>query len=257
MKRMFAVFVMAGMTQVSPSVPVDVYAVAKEDASFVSISRDGFEDLMTEVNAIFSQVALSFELRSYNVVPNDRLLSIESKSEFLDVLDACPSTNGVPVYVFQSIEGADDGYALEDRGCGIEASAGSRALAHELGHMCGLADIYATVNTAPGGGASTEVFSVREEMAREELQPMDWGRCRKGTTQGDLIDRMLMCGHRYVNGPAGIDITAGDVYGVRIAPELVTNAITGEVSRRYEKGMAEVGFLLHGNRNPSRAVSDE
>ena len=58
MKRMFAVFVMAGMTQVSPSVPVDVYAVAKEDASFVSISRDGFEDLMTEVNAIFSQVAL-------------------------------------------------------------------------------------------------------------------------------------------------------------------------------------------------------
>ena len=160
MKRMFAVFVMAGMTQVSPSVPVDVYAVAKEDASFVSISRDGFEDLMTEVNAIFSQVALSFELRSYNVVPNDRLLSIESKSEFLDVLDACPSTNGVPVYVFQSIEGADDGYALEDRGCGIEASAGSRALAHELGHMCGLADIYATVNTVPGGGVSTEVFSV-------------------------------------------------------------------------------------------------
>ena len=56
----------------------------------------------------------------------------------------------------------------------------------------------------------------------------------------------------------GLDrITAGDVYGVRIAPELVTNAITGEVSRRYEKGMAEDGFLLHGNRNPSRAVSDE
>lgn len=257
MKRMFSVFVMAGMIQVSPSVPVDVYAVAKEDGSFVSISRDGLEDLMTEVNAIFSQVALSFELRSYNVVSNDRLLSIESKSEFLDVLDSCPSTNGVPVYVFQSIEGADDGYALEDRGCGIEASAGSRALAHELGHMCGLADIYATVNTAPGGGASTEVFSVREEMAREELQPMDWGRCRKGTTQGDLIDRMLMCGHRYVNAAVGVDITAGDVYGVRIAPELVTNAITGEVSRRYEKGMAGVGFLLHGNRNPSRVVSDE
>ena len=238
-------------------VPIDAYALADDDESDVAMDRATFEGLLSEVNAIFSQVALSFELRSYNVVANREWLRIGSKSKFLDVLDACPSTNGVPVYVFQSIEGADDGYALEDRGCGIEASAGSRALAHELGHMCGLADIYATVNTVPGGGASTEVFSVREEMAREELQPMDWGRCRKGTTQGDLIDRMLMCGHRYVNGPAGIDITAGDVYGVRIAPELVTNAITGEVSRRYEKGMAEVGFLLHGNRNPSRVISDE
>lgn len=56
----------------------------------------------------------------------------------------------------------------------------------------------------------------------------------------------------------GLDrITAGDVYGVRIGSGLVTNAITGEVSHRYEKGKVSVGFLLHGNRNPSRVVSDE
>lgn len=254
--RMSLLFFLVSLSVLGSGIPVDVYAVAKQDGSAVTMSRGDFEELLSDVNAIFAQVALTFDLRSYNVVSNDRMFSIESKSEFLDFLDSCPSTNGVPVYVFQTIEGDKEGFALENEGCCIEASAGGRALAHELGHMCGLDDIYASVNTAPEG-AIAEVVSVREELAKEERQPMDWGRYRRGTMQGDLIDRMLMCGHGYVNADNGVDITAGDVYGVRIGSGLVTNAITGEVSHRYETGKVSVGFLLHGNRNPARVVRSE
>lgn len=254
--RMSLLFFLVSLSVLGSGIPVDVYAVAKQDGSAVTMSRGDFEELLSDVNAIFAQVALTFDLRSYNVVSNDRMFSIESKSEFLDVLDSCPSTNGVPVYVFQTIEGAEEGFALENEGCCIEASAGGRVLAHELGHMCGLDDIYASVNVSHDQ-PNAEELSVREEFAKEEWQPMDWGRYRKDVTQGELIDRMLMNGHNYVNADNGVDLTAGDVYGVRLGSSMVTNAITGEVSHRYEKGKVSVGFLLHGNRNPARVVRSE
>lgn len=256
MKRMSFALVLGCMSLLCSGVPVDVYAVAKQDGSCVSIERTGFNVLLSEVNSIYSQVALSFELRSYTVIGNDEMLRIDTNTEFINILDSCPSTNGLPVYVFQEIVGAESGLALEGEGCGIEASAGARVLAHELGHMCGLADIYASVNVSHDQ-PNAEELSVREEFAKEEWQPMDWGRYRKDVTQGELIDRMLMNGHNYVNADNGVDLTAGDVYGVRLGSSTVTNAATGEVSRRYEKGMAGVGFLLHGNRNPSRVVESE
>ena len=57
-------------------VPIDAYALADDDRSDVAMDRATFEGLLSEVNAIFSQVALSFELRSYNVVTNREWLSV-------------------------------------------------------------------------------------------------------------------------------------------------------------------------------------
>lgn len=246
---------LTGLSMQCIGIPLDVYVVAEDDGSGASLGQAAFEEMLPTVNAIFSQVALSFELRSYNVVSNGEWNVIESRSEFLDVLDACPSTNGVPVYVFREIVGPTSGITICDEGCSIEVGAGAGVLAHELGHMCGLDDIYASADNSDASNPNCiSEISAREDEAREEWLPMDWGRYPQGTTQGELIDRMLMNGHCYVNGQYGCDITAGDVYGICIGMSSVTNTTTGEVSHSYVKGMARVGFLLHGNRNPSRGV---
>ena len=252
--RTFLSLILLAVPLLGSGVPVDVYVVARENGSEVTMTRDVSEGMLSDVNAIFSQVALSFELRSFNVVSNDAWCIIDSESEFLDVLDACPSTNGVPVYVFNEISGPAAGLTLKNEGTSIEAGSGAIVLAHEIGHMCGLDDIYAYADNRNGSETPEEV-AVRDEVAKEEWQPMDWGRYPVGTTQGDLIDRMLMNGLYYLKATNGVDITAGDVYGVRIGT--VTNATTGEVTHPYVKGMAEVGFLLLGDRNPSRKVQNE
>ena len=49
---------------------------------------------------------------------------------------------------------------------------------------------------------------------------------------------------------SAVDITAGDVYGVRIESSTATQ--DGSVKTQYSVGMAKIGFLRHANRNPSR-----
>lgn len=237
-------------------VPIDLYAIADEDGTDVTIGRSSFEEILSGINAIYSQVALTFELRSYAVITNREWIVIDTKSEFLDVLDSCPSTNGVPVYVFREITGPIEGLSLRNEGCSIEVGAGAAVLAHELGHMCGLDDIYGYADNKNERGVEEEI-SVYYDGAREEWQPMDWGRYPAGTTQGEIIGRMLMNGYSHTGVESGVDITAGDVYGIIIGEASITNAVTGEISRKYEKGMSKVGFLLHGNRNPSRVVRND
>lgn len=50
----------AGCSLLTSGVPLDVYVLANADGSNVTMTRASFEEMLTAVNAIFSQVALSF-----------------------------------------------------------------------------------------------------------------------------------------------------------------------------------------------------
>lgn len=254
--RLISVLLVLILVNLCSAVPVDVYALAENDGSRQVLDQTSFQEILREVNGVFSQVAMEFDLRSFVVVSNHEWMVFDDKYEFLDVLDGCPSSNGIPIYVVESLVGADSGWTLENEGCCVEANAGYLVFAHEIGHMCGLEDIYASAQNVIAIENIEEV-SVLDDEAMSSWQPMDWGRYPAGITQGELVNRMLMNGYVYLNATNGADITLGDVYGVRISSESVTNATSGVVSRPYVKGMAKVGFLLHGNRNPSRRVGGD
>ena len=230
----------------SSGVPLDVYVLADDQGANPAAERSAFEVMLGQVNSVFSQVAMSFELRSYSIVSNTEWITVRDRSTFLDMLDSCPSTNGIPVYVVVDINGPENGLTLPEEGVCIEFQKGYVVLAHELGHMCGLEDVYATEFNIGDAGQPVKL-SVRDEMARTEWQPHDWGRYPVETTQGDLIARLLMNGH---TTNSAVDITAGDVYGVRIESSTATQ--DGSVKTQYSVGMAKIGFLRHANRNPSR-----
>ena len=81
-------------------------------------------------------------------------------------------------------------------------------LAHEIGHQCGLYDIYKAMTNTP------LVVSCLPSYNR---LPYDWGGgyYSNELTQADLVQRLLLYGVGSASDPnPGIDIPSGQVYGL-------------------------------------------
>ena len=121
---------------------------------------------------------------------------------------------------------------------GIVASTNATglALAHEIGHSCGLKDIYEEHD-----GTSQIVTG---DISHERL-PDDWGcdgnaRYYPATlNQVGLLRRLLMYGF---NVNAQSDLSYGDVYGL-----FYISTLTGKV---WFLDMATIGFADYANRQP-------
>jgi hypothetical protein len=93
-----------------------------------------------------------------------------------------------------------------------------RLLAHELGHCCGLMDIYAKLDIYANGDKTR--LTVTGPVSQERL-PSDWSNGPgpeeyyiHGTPQSSVISRLLMNGISDEIGGSGIDIPSGDIYGI-------------------------------------------
>jgi len=114
-------------------------------------------------------------------------------------------------------------------------------LAHELGHACGLRDIYEWFRD-PTTGVVTSINDAGLTRA-SYMHPKDWaaGYYPRGLLHTNLITRVLMYG--YSHDTKGC-IPYGDAYGVYL-PVNATQLITG---------MAPVGFK-DMKRNPTHGTA--
>lgn len=183
--------------------PCAVYNVDRD----LPITTAQVNALLDEVNVIFRQVGLHFSLGAgvsnvaNSVWARDGLTDISLAAQIRNIMSG---TDGVEVYFIPGNGNPNEPTGSCTRnGVIVRDTAGASTLAHELGHACGLHDIYVE------DGELTEGV-------KESWMPQDWNNgtgCRfydPLLMQRDVIHRVLMYGRSIATKA---DIPSGGVYG--------------------------------------------
>lgn len=211
--------------------------IVGNDRRETSFSPEAVTNLIDGVNQIYQQVVMDFEIDSISYTNNTYLsdLVYTNSAQRRAICDISRNTNMLELYFIRSITGTVRAFTTS-KGIVIGPDADVRTVAHEIGHACGLRDIY---NSYTNVSLRVDGYPSRERM------PNDWGWYPPNVTQADVIRRMLMYGYE---SPVKIDITYGDVHG------LWYYQLKDPQTRRWTKiwnvSLAPVGFGIHGNRHP-------
>ena len=192
--------------------------------------------LLEKVNRYYDHIGLRFKLAgavTYLVSPdpmNASWKNVSITNNFAiprQIWSSAKDTGGIEMYFVNSIDGGQilglnhsppEGFERpEEAGILVATAVQSPAvIAHELGHACGLADIYVD------GTLGTRTFNFPADAApREEWLPEDWGSSSSEfsyynhmVTQFQLVKRLLMHGFIDAINPENVDIPSGPVQGM-------------------------------------------
>lgn len=230
---------------VQPSVvDAHVYIVCSTNGH-AAAETNRVEELFEGVNDIWRQACVSFRVAGFETVTNDLWLQIESEDgtwpRAEDLVDHACGTGGVECYFVDRLE---DATALNfDGGLVVSTNGSFRTVAHELGHACGLSDIF---EDADGTTLCVTGDVSRATLGTEWGCDADEGYYPPETRQADIIRRLLMYGY---NDDRKADIPYGDVTGLWY--EDMVDLQTGTIAPEWNLSPAPVGFFQHGNRHPT------
>ena len=200
-------------------------------------SEETISNQVVSVNRIYSQVAMSFTIESISHTNSTRLTNVVYTND-TQIAELCSLTNhtdGLEVYFVESITGEADAFCGSS-GIVVGRNFTDTTLAHEIGHACGLCDIYDFVDGMSVTGMPQKVYFTH-----------DWGWYPENVTQAQIVQRLLMYGFNTDSIHKG-DISRGDVYGVWY--EYEWNSTLNSYYKHWHLSNAPVGFKLHGNRHP-------
>lgn len=200
-------------------------------------SYSSISNCVDDLNAIYSQVAMEFEIQSISRTNSTHLTHIEFTND-TQIAELCSVTNqtgGLELYFIDSITDGINAFMIPS-GIAISASHTRTTLAHEVGHACGLPDIY---------DVHQESSLTVTGMPCKAWMPRDWGWYPERVAQADVIKRLIMYGF---GSAAKGDISRGDVYGLYY--DSVWNAGSNKWDKVWHLGLAPVGFKDHGTRHP-------
>lgn len=223
--------------------------IVGQDAGGESVSpidEAAVSNQFQEINRIFRQAAVEFEIASCIRTNSTELSDINETNSVQQtaLFSILPQGNGLEIYYVKSIIGGSAAFCTP-RGIVIGGGVTARTVARELGHACGLSDIYGTVIL------SNCTITVEGPLARDKA-PDDWGHYDGVSDQRDLVERLLMFG---AASATGTDISYGDVLGVWYSALNMEEAI--ENTNCWHTSLAPVGFHYHGNRHPRSEDWDE
>ncbi|MBQ7652440.1 MAG: hypothetical protein IJS15_15890, partial [Victivallales bacterium] len=213
-------------------------------------------NLIAGVNRIYEQAGMRFVLESAVCLnTSDSWLNLILDTPDADkpkrdaICDICQHANVIELYFVHSIDQgamALNNYNAQNQVTGIILSPAATitTLAHEIGHSCGLADIYVMDNVHEHSH-SDQLQPVSGSISSQRL-PNDWGATHPEchfyfpfVDQPALIRKLLMFGR---SSEFKGDIPAGDIYGIwYIEPPDGNSAV---------KSLAPVSLGLHTTRTP-------
>ena len=230
-------------------------------ANMTAKTPEDVRGMVKDANDIYAQVGVTLNLIEPIVVTNipnayDALYETPTNAtstwSFDQIVDIASDTGGLECYFINSFTDSDDTLAANSRkGTVVTRDADFRVLAHEIGHVFGMCDIYATSDRSDDSDAPLLAL-LSSDMVSFSHMSNDWnGGCHgKGaggaryykynTKMTDILPRMLMNGRRK-DSDNPIDITSGDIYGVY-------HAYDENNEKTWHKGDAPTAFLF-GNRN--------
>ena len=190
-----------------------IYPYLVAGASGAELTQTQLSEKLLAVNKIYRQVGLHFSAAPIEVVQNYKWshFGLAKKDIARAIRDYEHKTDGVEVYFIGDNESVVDydtratGRANVD-GIIIRSNASGVSLAHEIGHVCGLKDIYIDTNCQE-----------LHQPLREQWAPSDWSNgtgCRYYSTMKcplDLIPLLLMHGVGVENRS---DIPLGPIRGL-------------------------------------------
>jgi hypothetical protein len=193
---------------------VFAYIVRKTDGTEAAWTEAEVDTFLGQVNQVYVQVAMVFERQgAIGFVDRTDWLDIAAVANYAEMGTLASQhsrTGGLEMYFVKSIEGANGlNFSPDDAraGCLVAKHGNFRTAAHELGHGCGLADIY----------IDKDALVCDESIVRPAWLPADWNSGRgaqyyAGTLPlRDLIQRLLMYG---VGNDSKADIARGQVLGI-------------------------------------------
>ena len=189
------------------------------------------------VNQIFSQVCMRFAIHSISYT-NDPYLAnvhITNTVQWLALTALEQNTGMLELYFVPSLSGGATAFHVS-KGIVVGPSANVRSISHEIGHACGLPDVY---------DSHSQTSLVVQGFPSKERMPDDWGWYSPSLTHVDLLKRLLMFG---VRSDTKADISYGDVYALNYTKSWDQTA--RKWVRVWKLDNAPVGFGRHGNRCP-------
>ena len=200
--------------------------------ALVSVSND-----VQELNRVFRQVAMSFVVESI-IQTNDTRLSNVLYNDDSRTDELCGMAAGIAGLKLFYVSSIDEVTAFRYGDDCIILGPGSneRTLAHEMGHLCGLRDIYDwNVDTT---------LRVEGPSAKNRM-PYDWGRYKAADDHAAVIRRLLMYGY---TAEDKTDISYGDVYGLWCSTTNRLDSGTNVSETVWHLSPAPIGFHFHGKR---------
>ena len=214
------------------------------------------QELLSGANAIFKQCAMTFHVNgAIQYTNSSALLDIDFTNGWSGELESIRNieteTGGIELYYINQFvfddEPDDHFLGVEDmQGIVITSRISDKTLAHEIGHACGLLDIY------PYRSVSNTLERVVTGPVTADRLPQDWG---AGYYPPDLLQaylityRLLMMGYEDPTITTTCDIPLGSVYGTWFdrLPPLFEGDVVIDV---WEQSLAPVGLNSMGNRQP-------
>ena len=191
---------------------VRLYPYLITGAPGAELSQEQLSERLHSVNMIYRQVGLHFSLSPLVLIDNPEWshLGLAKMSITREIQNYAHHTDGVEVYF---IGGQGDVVDYDRRALGrgnangvvISCNAMGRVLAHEIGHVAGLADVYVDGNCVE-----------QYQPVRKEWMPDDWANgtgsrfYSSGTAPIDLLPHLLMFG---TDNSIHFDIPSGSVRG--------------------------------------------
>ncbi len=197
-------------------IPLHVYIARGDDTPAPLVDGNVVEEWMSEVNNIYRQVALKFVIihtEYFTSIQSDNWRDITTQVVLTNLYSYTNVSSGLELYCVRSLPNNAMGKATfitkenqnnEDwYGIAINVSTNNlhpeRTLAHEIGHTCGLDDIYLGID-----------WRAKSRSIKSSLAPYNWtggndtvNYLHSGQTYSNIVVRSLMHGF---STPANWDI---------------------------------------------------
>lgn len=201
------------------TVPVKVWIVRDDYGNNPACTEGQVQSLLDGANTIYRQCAMEFSVSGAIQYTNyTEWLYIDFTNGWSGELESLRNiesgTGGVELYFvvgFRVDDQQSDVLGIAStQGIVLTSLMSERTLAHEIGHACGLLDVY------PYRFVSNTVDMVVSGPVAAERLPLDWGGgyYRPGLLQAELVTyRLLMMGYEDPTITTTCDIPLGSVHG--------------------------------------------
>jgi len=237
-EKIAVAFALCMLMSCASAVDVRAYVIAKTNGDVAS-SPSHVIACISDMNMVYSQVGLSFNLVECSVVISNELYVVDytNAPSRTALCNYVTSTGGLELYFVGEIASSQVRAFYTKRGIVVGPDATPRDVSHEVGHACGWKDIYESHS-----GTSLAV----EGRPIQEWMPDDWSPFYpRNMTQASIIQMLLMYGR---SGEGHVDIPAGDVRGLWYIN--VFDHATHRWTRDWRISLAPVSSWHGMNRNP-------